>query len=102
MLNLLIAKILQRKNKNVKEICGNCVWWKSEQDFNLPEKKYKGFCSACGKYTFEYNKCKNFKEELFEATENSTSTPEYSLDLNLEIEKNKIEGNNNGTGNEQR
>lgn len=87
MLKWIKKKILEKKNKNSFDICKNCIWWNSEEMHNKPIKKSYHYCSINNKYTSSHDTCYSFKEELFEATKDSISTPELTINHELSIKK---------------
>ena len=97
ILNWLLQKlswIKNKINKKVEKPCSTCVWWASEEENGLkaiPEAKYK-FCDIHKDFTKNNHSCTYYLEELFEATSESSSTPELEINHNLEIEGNNQDG----------
>jgi len=74
---------------NQHNTCEFCIWWKSEEEngkCRLMSDKLR-FCDINKKYTLNNYSCDAFKIEKFEADEFSTSTQEYNVNLDLEIER---------------
>lgn len=95
MLNWL-KQIFKKKKNNCCKIeikrntCESCVFWKSEEENNVPPAelfsklfaKYPGeyrFCDIHKQYTHKIHSCDSFLEEKFEAQPNSTKTEEYEI-----------------------
>lgn len=93
MLNWL-KKLFAKNGKN-ENPCEQCVWWRAEHDFGMPEKKGKHYCNQLDKYTKANMSCEFFKKEKFEADEFSTSTEEMVLDFEVSAEKTGNESDKN-------
>jgi hypothetical protein len=82
---LKLKKIFYKwKNKDKTNICDNCVFYKSEELYNMPIKKDVRYCEINKQYKVDNQSCKCFIKEWFTAKPGSTETPE--LDLNLDME----------------
>jgi hypothetical protein len=74
-------------------MCRTCVYWKSEEENNItmqPPKKGNRYCDVYKTFTHPLHACALWKEEKFEATENSIQTEEINLDLDLSMEKSDL------------
>lgn len=90
---LWLKKLFQKKNnccdiKIEENTCESCVWWKAEEENNVPYVKtpHKRYCDIYKDYTNYQHSCALYKKERFEATADSIQTEELSLDLDLSIE----------------
>ena len=88
-----LTKIFKKKIKQEEikplENCSKCVWWKSEEENNMPilKREHLGYCDVHKTYTPSTYKCSAFKEERFEATHDSIQTEEIEINHDLSIER---------------
>lgn len=97
MVNWLKKLFQKKKNEEVKvehNVCSSCVHWKSEELNNVTIPIYTDirYCDIQKDYTEKNDNCYAFLKEEFEATANSTSTKEVSLDYDLSVEKSEENG----------
>lgn len=86
----IIQNLYRKLTKQNKDTCSTCIWWASEEENNMPMlTNGKRYCDVKKKYTSPNHACECYSKELFEATENSTQTPELEIDLNQEMELEK-------------
>ncbi len=88
MLNLIKSKYLQWKNSEEKHICQGCVWYKAEEENNMPMKNHVRFCDLQKDYRASHDFCYGYIEEKFEAKPDSIQSPELDLNLDLEWSRN--------------
>lgn len=82
MLKKIQAAIVKNHNLGRANICKHCVWSKSEEMYDVKEKKHQHYCGLHLAYKFEYSSCSEFVEELEEAKPGSTE-----LEMDLDIDK---------------
>lgn len=69
--------------------CNKCVWFRSDELLKVGTIKPEGkeYCGFHMLFFNSFDYCNDFKEEYFEAKENSISSKEYDMNLDLSIEK---------------
>ena len=85
-----LRQLIQKKAKLIKKnnLCSTCVYWKSEEESNVPHKLNKKlrYCSIYETYTKPNHSCALYIEEKFEAKPDSIQTKEYDLNYELSID----------------
>lgn len=102
---LWLKSLFKKKDNNCcdvkltfKDTCETCVWWKAEEENNMPNAEiasklfaaYPGeykFCDIQKDYTHRIHSCRHYVEERFEATADSVQTEEFELNHDLSIER---------------